>query len=69
MHHATVGGSPSIAVRLWLARQRLGNLTIGRYEQGAAILAELEASYEGVDREAAWMRAADRYAALAQPPA
>lgn len=45
------------------------DVAIGRYAEGAAILSELETSYEGMDGEAAWMRAADRYAALAQSPA
>lgn len=44
------------------------DVAIGRYAEGAAILFELETSYDGVDGEAAWLRAADQYAALAQPP-
>ncbi|MCX5555361.1 NUDIX hydrolase [Streptomyces sp. NBC_00038] len=45
------------------------DVAIGRYAEGAAILSELESAYEGADGEGAWMRAADRYAALAQSPA
>ncbi|MEU6353112.1 NUDIX hydrolase [Streptomyces sp. NPDC047072] len=54
-----------------LADERLSlmwlDLAIGRYAEGAAILSELEASYDGVNGEAAWTRAADRCSALAQP--
>jgi 8-oxo-dGTP pyrophosphatase MutT (NUDIX family) len=44
------------------------DLAVGRYVQGAAILDELASGYDGDDGEAAWMRAADQFLALARIP-
>ncbi|MDO0936534.1 hypothetical protein QQY66_34305 [Streptomyces sp. DG2A-72] len=39
---------------------------MGRFAEGAAILAELEAAHEGPDNERAWEHAAHRLWSLAQ---
>ncbi|MFF0131026.1 NUDIX hydrolase [Streptomyces mirabilis] len=42
------------------------DLAMGGFAEGAVILAELEAAYEGPDSEQAWERAAHRFWSLAQ---
>ncbi|MFG3112834.1 NUDIX domain-containing protein [Streptomyces sp. NPDC048197] len=42
------------------------DLAVGRYPEGASILAELEGAYGGPDAERAWTRATERLWALAQ---
>jgi 8-oxo-dGTP pyrophosphatase MutT (NUDIX family) len=59
------------AARDPIADERLSlvwlDLALGRYPQGAAIVAELEAQHDGADSDAAWERAAEQFLALVRP--